>query len=246
MRYKYHLSFIWTIFLGGWVNWGSHRWQWGECECAIDTHGRQLSIGVNHWLQYISGVIPDNLLHIYIYWSLSLCINLYQLSSNYSPLFTNHSKYIQVFFLSSILHMQCTSWLWYSYIVIILYSWPVPGVLGYYNSCILNNLPFTSLLLHVFFLGGGVFHHCNTQIHGLFYLHLINHVRCGIWISQSYVSYSLSVTSCPHIIYNYGSVPFYIGISNLHIQAYNTTILSFTEFTLIRHSTHGWKGFCST
>lgn len=93
--------------------------------------------------------------YIYIYWSLSLCINLYQLSSNYSPLFTNHSKYIQVFFLSSILHMQCTSWLWYSYIVIILYSWPVPGVLGYYNSCILNNLPFTSLLLHVFFLGGG-------------------------------------------------------------------------------------------
>lgn len=164
MRYKYHLSFIWTIFLGGWVNWGSHRWQWGECECAIDTHGRQLSIGVNHWLQYISGVIPDSLLHIYIYWSLSLCINLYQLSSNYSPLYTNHSKYIQVFFLSSILHMQCTSWLWYSYIVIILYSWPVSGVLGYYNSCILNNLPFTSLLLHVFFLGGGVssLQHTNT------------------------------------------------------------------------------------
>lgn len=183
----------------------------------------------------------------YIYIDLSLiCINLYQLSSNYCPLYTNHSKYIQVFFLSSILHMQCTSWLWYSYIVIILYSWPVPGVLGYYNSCILNNLPFTSLLLHVFFFRGGVFCHCNTQIHGLFYLHLINHVWCGIWISQSYVSYSLSVTSCPHIIYNYGSVPFYIGISNLHIQAYNTTILSFTEFTLIRHSTHGWKGFCST
>lgn len=106
---------------------------------------------------------------------------------------------------------------WYSYIVIILYSWPVSGVLGYYNSCILNNLPFTFLLLHVFFFGGGVFCHCNTQIHGLFYLHLINHVWCGIWISQSYVSYSLSVTSCPHIIYNYGSVPFYIGISNLHI-----------------------------
>lgn len=54
----------------------------------------------------------------YIYIDLSLiCINLYQLSSNYCPLYTNHSKYIQVFFLSSILHMQCTSWLWYSYII---------------------------------------------------------------------------------------------------------------------------------
>lgn len=124
MRYKYHLSFIWTIFLGGWVNWGSHRWQWGECECAIDTHGRQLSIGVNHWLQYISGVIPDSLLHIYIYWSLSLCINLYQLSSNYCPLYTNHSKYIQVVFLSSILHMQC----YYILTLILIYNYYILGL----------------------------------------------------------------------------------------------------------------------
>lgn len=120
LRYKYHLSFIWTIFLGGWVNWGSHRWQWGECECAIDTHGRQLSIGVNHWLQYISGVIPDSLLHIYILISLSYvstCTNFRAIIVPSIPIIasTYRFSFCPVFYTCSV----TTSWLWYSYIIII-------------------------------------------------------------------------------------------------------------------------------
>lgn len=128
-------------------------------------------------------MIPDSLLHIY--WSLSYvstCTNFRAIIVPSIPLIasTYRFSFCPVFYTCSVLLDDSLIFIY----IILACLWCI-GLLKllyfkYYHFCYL--------------LKGGGLHYCNIQIHVVFYPHLINHVQCGIWISQSYVSCSLSVT----------------------------------------------------